>query len=30
MDPYGRGWVFKGVDPPENHMTQEGGLGDLD
>ncbi len=29
-DPSGWEWVGKGVDSPENHMAQEGALGDLD
>jgi hypothetical protein len=29
-DPSGYEQVGKGVDSPENHMAQEGGLGDLD
>jgi hypothetical protein len=27
MGPSGWEWVGKGVDSPENHMTQEGALG---
>jgi hypothetical protein len=30
MDPFGWERVGKGVDSPENHMTQEGALGGLD
>jgi hypothetical protein len=30
MDPSGWEQVGKGVDSPENHMTQGGAFGDLD